>query len=346
MLYGVGTSHGLPAIRVWDCTVPTNPISYDQMLCDGSELFNMSDDVIYAGLPTHLKKFRIQPTGGISLEDSLSFNQFVQYDDYPLLFESVIEYNDNDYALGYFDAEYYPWEYPVLFYRQHDMQDACISQLHRGKFLYALQNHLYSIGDQLTVYTLSDGLIPHNGAPLFNDFMFRDPVTYVGYDHFLIVGYASSNRIVIFDISNPDVPVVSAIIQQNFTPLDMCLAGDILYVANGDYGIAAYDLSDLTSIEDEEITPAVSTFKAYPNPFADKLTFAFELKQPEPVTLKLFNVKGQLVKTIETGIMDKGLNNLQWDGRDYSGKECAGGVYLARLVSSQHTAVKKIIKLK
>ncbi|MEW6685657.1 MAG: kelch repeat-containing protein, partial [Candidatus Edwardsbacteria bacterium] len=66
------------------------------------------------------------------------------------------------------------------------------------------------------------------------------------------------------------------------------------------------------------------------------------------VSLKIYNVAGQLVKTLvgQASLPAAGIYTCRWDGRDDSGKRVASGVYFYRLVAGDFTATKKMILLR
>ena len=71
----------------------------------------------------------------------------------------------------------------------------------------------------------------------------------------------------------------------------------------------------------------------YPNPFGEAGTsLSYQLTQPADVTIKIFTIRGQLIKTLTAGRgADGGLtgfNKLPWDGRDSGGASIPNGVYL------------------
>ncbi len=76
----------------------------------------------------------------------------------------------------------------------------------------------------------------------------------------------------------------------------------------------------------------------YPNPFAEGTSFVFSHNQAEgeiDVTLLIYNLTGQLVKTFEESIMLTGYRSepIYWDGCDNSGVSLAKGMYLYRLIA-------------
>jgi flagellar hook assembly protein FlgD len=80
----------------------------------------------------------------------------------------------------------------------------------------------------------------------------------------------------------------------------------------------------------------VNELNNYPNPFSETTSFVFSHNQAEgklDVSLRVFNLSGQIVKTIETSIVPTGYRSepIYWDGRDDSGYPLANGLYIYRM---------------
>lgn len=69
----------------------------------------------------------------------------------------------------------------------------------------------------------------------------------------------------------------------------------------------------------------------YPNPASYMTTFSYILPGQAYVTLKLYDVAGNLVKLIFEGNQDGGQQQLQWDLKDVSGLPLSSGSYLYEL---------------
>jgi hypothetical protein len=85
-----------------------------------------------------------------------------------------------------------------------------------------------------------------------------------------------------------------------------------------------------------EIPPPVSRTRllpAAPNPFNARTNLAFELAAEGPVTLRLYDLRGRLVRTLHDGVLAAGLHGFDWDGRDDAGQSAGSGVYFYRLRS-------------
>jgi len=80
----------------------------------------------------------------------------------------------------------------------------------------------------------------------------------------------------------------------------------------------------------------------YPNPFYKSTTIRFDLERSMPVSLHVFNLRGELVKTLLIKSAVKN-SSLKWDGRDESGKMVAKGVYLLLLRSNEKAWSKKVV---
>gem|GEM_PF-2174509 len=85
---------------------------------------------------------------------------------------------------------------------------------------------------------------------------------------------------------------------------------------------------------------------ARPNPFNPSTRISYYLSKDSRVTLGIYNVKGQLVKTLIQESKTAGMQSAEWDGRDENGKPCAGGVYYCRLSAGGKRVSRKLTLLK
>ncbi|HRX77263.1 MAG TPA: FlgD immunoglobulin-like domain containing protein, partial [Candidatus Cloacimonadota bacterium] len=63
-------------------------------------------------------------------------------------------------------------------------------------------------------------------------------------------------------------------------------------------------------------------------------------------SLKIYNIKGQLVRKLLDQEMNKGSYHISWDGRDQSGKTTASGMYLFRLEHGGQSYTGKAVLMK
>jgi len=83
-----------------------------------------------------------------------------------------------------------------------------------------------------------------------------------------------------------------------------------------------------------------------PNPVSSGTTISFSIPQRSEVSLRVYNIAGQCVKTLLSNEMDRGVHNVSWNGRNESGKRVASGVYFYRLEAGDNTATRKMVVLK
>ena len=60
----------------------------------------------------------------------------------------------------------------------------------------------------------------------------------------------------------------------------------------------------------------------------------------------IFNVRGQLVRTLVDEEMSAGVKKVKWNGRDGTGRSVASGIYLYRLVAGNLSQTKKMLLIK
>lgn len=91
------------------------------------------------------------------------------------------------------------------------------------------------------------------------------------------------------------------------------------------------------------LVPAVTALSQNrPNPFAGATTISYQLAGAGRVSLKLYNVAGQLVRVLEDGQRTAGRYALRWDGRDGTGRPLPNGLYFYRLEAPGLTATRKL----
>ncbi len=99
--------------------------------------------------------------------------------------------------------------------------------------------------------------------------------------------------------------------------------------------------------ENDEIPEYVNNLESnYPNPFNPETNFAFSIANPADVSLKIYNVKGQLVKTLVNERMDQGRHVITWSGTADTGKPVSSGIYFYRLQTDKYTQTRKALLLK
>jgi len=104
-----------------------------------------------------------------------------------------------------------------------------------------------------------------------------------------------------------------------------------------------------------DLTPLPEQFalrQNLPNPFRGETTIRFDVPTSATdftggrVELKIYNLLGQLVRTLRDANLPPGSHVAEWDGRDEAGRRVAAGVYLYRLHANGATLTKKLALLR
>jgi hypothetical protein len=104
---------------------------------------------------------------------------------------------------------------------------------------------------------------------------------------------------------------------------------------------------DVAQLQSGSVLPqAYGLSQNYPNVFNPETQIAYQLPQAGLVSLKVYNIKGELVRTLVDEYEEVGYHIAVWDGRNTNGEEVASGVYFYRMVSNDFKATKKMILLK
>jgi hypothetical protein len=84
-------------------------------------------------------------------------------------------------------------------------------------------------------------------------------------------------------------------------------------------------------------------YGSWPNPFRGVTTINFSLPHEGQARLAVYNVAGQLVRTLTDGVLPAGSQSVSWDGRNQAGRSVPGGVYFYRLSTGDRTLTQKAV---
>ena len=88
------------------------------------------------------------------------------------------------------------------------------------------------------------------------------------------------------------------------------------------------------------------TTSQHPNPFNPTTRISFHLPRAGHLSLKVFDLRGQLVRTLRDGFLAAGPGHADWDGRTDQGEPAASGIYFyeARAMESVLTGKMTLLK--
>ena len=98
---------------------------------------------------------------------------------------------------------------------------------------------------------------------------------------------------------------------------------------------------DINSTETATLPTEFNLNQNYPNPFNPTTRIDYQLPVQGLVSIKIYDIQGNLVTTLISGVKDAGYHSVNWDAGDM-----ASGVYFYRLISGSYIATKRLLLLK
>lgn len=120
-----------------------------------------------------------------------------------------------------------------------------------------------------------------------------------------------------------------------------------LIVNTGTVTAAASGLEETVLLSVEETQIQMPTEFAlqqnYPNPFNPETTIRYALPEEADVNIRIYNVVGQLVRTLVDEKQKAGFKNARWAGKNDQGVGVSSGIYFVRMNVNQHRFVNRIL---
>jgi uncharacterized membrane protein len=99
-----------------------------------------------------------------------------------------------------------------------------------------------------------------------------------------------------------------------------------------------------TSADDPQIPVVATALNGnYPNPFNPETTISYSVKEPGRVKLEVYNIRGQLVRTLIDEDHATGHYTQVFNAKDNRGRSLSSGVYLIRMVAPDYQRTSKMI---
>lgn len=108
-------------------------------------------------------------------------------------------------------------------------------------------------------------------------------------------------------------------------------------------------ISPYPGIEENDSYSGPITFELmenYPNPFNSATSIRYVLPRNSFMRLAIYNIFGQLVRTLEEGEKSAGSHTITWNGRDEQGRSVGSGIYFYRLETGNLKSTNKMLLLK
>jgi hypothetical protein len=102
----------------------------------------------------------------------------------------------------------------------------------------------------------------------------------------------------------------------------------------------------LSALQDIEIPVDPALVQNYPNPFNPETIIRYGVAERSPVSVEVFNVLGQKMRTLVSAVQETGTYAASWDGTDDQGRALTSGSYICRVTSATGTASVKMLLLR
>jgi flagellar hook assembly protein FlgD len=84
----------------------------------------------------------------------------------------------------------------------------------------------------------------------------------------------------------------------------------------------------------------------YPNPFNPTTMINYQLPVSSVVNLVIFNLRGQVVRTLVNGEMSSGQHSVVWNATDDTGVRVASGLYVYVIRAREFVSQRKLVLMK
>jgi len=128
-----------------------------------------------------------------------------------------------------------------------------------------------------------------------------------------------------------------------------CIMGKIF---TGDMGITVQPQNLPACVRNGVDAPVVNArygfqlANASPNPFAKSTSIQFSIASKQHVTVQVFNILGQKVRTLVDENLDANTYTREWDGRSDAGERVSNGIYFYKMAAGDFSDTKKAVLLK
>jgi len=107
-------------------------------------------------------------------------------------------------------------------------------------------------------------------------------------------------------------------------------------------GISQFPSTSIQASAIYEIPTTLALEQNYPNPFNPETVIRYKLYSSSDVRLVIYNITGQLIKTLVNDYQSAGSYEVGWNGHDHAGNSVSSGIYLYRLNAGHHVLTRKM----
>jgi len=135
-----------------------------------------------------------------------------------------------------------------------------------------------------------------------------------------------------------------------FPPMEGTYSADIMIISDDPDNQLSTIVATaivLPTSADDNVAALVTALKGiYPNPFNPETTVAFSIKQDSKVSVDIYNVLGQKVKTLVNTNLKAGNHTYRWDGKDNNNRSVTSGIYFLKMKAGSYSTTSKMVLMK
>lgn len=96
--------------------------------------------------------------------------------------------------------------------------------------------------------------------------------------------------------------------------------------------------------DEDELLISENNMIAFPNPFSHSITLKYQIMDDALVTIELYNISGQKVKTLESSNKDAGHYEIVWDGSNGNNQSSPPGIYVCKMIINPENGDEVIVR--
>ncbi len=196
-------------------------------------------------------------------------------------------------------------------------------------------------GDDGLLVAFNDGSYLHDGLAI--RLATAEPLTWVTAAPLtgMIPMMSSQNIDLTFDSTDLEMGVYQAVLSiASNDPITPAIEIPVVLNVDGTVGIEGggdgVNQNDLPSV-------VTGVAGAHPNPFNPMTTIKYSVAHQQHITLSVYNVLGQRIKTLVNSVVEAGNYPVQWNGTDSAGRGVSSGTYFVRMNSEEGVYATKIM---
>jgi ribosomal protein L23 len=83
-----------------------------------------------------------------------------------------------------------------------------------------------------------------------------------------------------------------------------------------------------------------------PNPFNPTTTITYALEEAGPVSVKVYNTQGRLIRTLVDADVSQGQHSVVWNGLNDKGEQVSSGMYFYKVTTATETTTERMMLMK